>query len=47
VVGKPEGTTQLGELRRRWENNINTVLGKLGLEMWIGFSWQRIGAIGG
>ena len=31
LVGKPEGKTQFGRPRRRWENNIKMVLQKSGM----------------
>jgi len=42
LVGKREGTRQLGRPRRRWENNI-----KMDLQVWTGSSWFRIGTGGG
>jgi hypothetical protein len=46
LVGKPEGRRPLGRPRRRWEDNIKMDLREMGLGMWIGFIWLRIG-IGG
>ena len=47
LVGKPEGKRPLGRPRRRWEDNI-----KMDLQEWegvveTGWSWLRIGAVGG
>jgi hypothetical protein len=46
LVGKPEGSRPLGRPRCRWEDNIKMDLGEIGLGMWIGFIWLRIGAGG-
>jgi hypothetical protein len=43
LVGKPEGKRSFGRPRWRWENNITMDLGKLGLGVWTGFNWLRIG----
>ena len=43
LVGKPEGKRPLGRPSRRWEDNIKTVLQEVG----IGWSWLRIGTVGG
>jgi hypothetical protein len=42
LVGKPEGRRP----RRRWEDNIRMDLRELGLGLWIGFIWLRIGTGG-
>jgi len=47
LVGKPEGKRPLGRPRRRWGDNI-----KMDLQEWegvveTGWSWLRIGAVGG
>ena len=34
LVGKPEGKTPLGRLRRRWENNIKMGLQEVGRGSW-------------
>jgi hypothetical protein len=47
VVGRPEGKKPLGRHRRRWENNINMDLQKVGSGVWIGLSWLRIETGGG
>jgi hypothetical protein len=36
LVGKPEGETQLGRLRRRWVDNIKMDLREIG---WGGMGW--------
>jgi hypothetical protein len=46
-IGKPEGRRPLGRPRRRWEDNIKMDLREIGLGMWIGFIWLRIGTGGG
>jgi hypothetical protein len=46
LVGKPEGRRPLGRPRRRWEDGIRMDLTEIGLGVWIGFDWLRIG-IGG
>jgi hypothetical protein len=43
---KPEGKRPLGRPRRRWEDGIRMDLGKIGLEVWIGFDWLRTGTGG-
>jgi hypothetical protein len=47
LVGKPEGRRPLGRPRRRWKDGIRMDLREIGLEVWIGFDWLRIGAGGG
>jgi hypothetical protein len=47
LVGKPEGKKPLGRPRRRWEEGIRMVLMEIGLGVWIGFDWLRIGTGGG
>jgi hypothetical protein len=39
LVGKPEGKTQLGRHRRRWENNIRMDLREIG---WGGMDWTDL-----
>jgi hypothetical protein len=46
-VGKPEGKRPLGRPRRRWEDEIRMDLREIGLGVWIGFNWLRIGIGGG
>jgi hypothetical protein len=47
LAGKPEGKKPLGRPRRRWEDNIKMDLMEMGLKVWIGFVWFRIGTGGG
>jgi hypothetical protein len=47
LVGKPEGNSQLGRPRHRWEDNIKTELQELGSGAWTGLIWPRIGTSGG
>jgi hypothetical protein len=44
LVGKPQGNTQLGRPRRRWEDNIKTDFQEVGCESMDLSSWLRIGA---
>jgi hypothetical protein len=46
LMGKPKGKRQLGSPRRRSEDGIRIDLREIGLGVWIGFDWLRIG-IGG
>jgi hypothetical protein len=46
LVGKPEGKRPLGRPRRRWMDNIRTILEKLDGVMWTGLVWLRIGTGG-
>jgi hypothetical protein len=47
LVGRPEGKRPLERPRRRWKDGIKTDLGKSGWGVWSGFSWLRIGTVGG
>jgi hypothetical protein len=47
LVGKPEGKRPLGRPRRRWEDGIRMDLREIGWGVWSGFSWLRIGTVGG
>jgi hypothetical protein len=47
LVGKPEGKRPLGRPMRRWGDGIRMDLRELGLGVWIGFDWLRIGTVGG
>jgi hypothetical protein len=47
LVGMPEGKRPLGRPRRRWEDGIRMDLREIGLGVWIGFDWLRIGTGGG
>jgi hypothetical protein len=42
LVGKPEGKT-MQRLRRRWEDKMKWVLGRLTRRVLGGFTWLRIG----
>jgi hypothetical protein len=46
LVGKPEGKRPLGRPRRRWEDGIRMDLREIGLGVWIGLYWLRIGTGG-
>jgi hypothetical protein len=39
LVGRPEGKRPLGRRRRRWEDNINVDLRKIGID---GANWIRL-----
>jgi hypothetical protein len=45
LVGKPEGKRPLGRPRRKWEDNINMDLQKVGV--WTVLGWLRIETGGG
>jgi hypothetical protein len=47
LVGKPEGKGSLGRPRRRWEDGIKRYLMEIGWGVWSGFTWLRIGTVGG
>jgi hypothetical protein len=47
LVKKPQGKRPLGRPKHRWEDNIKVDLKGIGLEMWTGFIWLRIGFSGG
>jgi hypothetical protein len=47
LVGKPEGKRTLGRPRRRWEDRIRLDLMEIGWGVWSGFTWLRIGTVGG
>jgi hypothetical protein len=47
LVGKPEGKRPLGRPRRRWEDGIKMDLEEFGWGVWSGFTWLRIGTVGG
>jgi hypothetical protein len=47
LVGNPEGKTPLGRPRRRWEDGIRMKLRAIGWGLWSGFTWLRIGIVGG
>jgi hypothetical protein len=47
LLGKPEGKRPYGKLRLIWEDNIKIDIWEIGLRVWIGFIWLRIGTDGG
>jgi hypothetical protein len=47
LVGKPEGKGPLGRPRRRWEDGIKIDLKEICRGMWSGFTWLRMGTVGG
>jgi hypothetical protein len=47
LVVKPEGKRPLGRTRRRWEEGIKMDLREISWGVWSGFTWLRIGTVGG
>jgi hypothetical protein len=47
LVAKPEGKRPLGRPRRRWEDGMKMVLREIGWGVCSGFTWLRIGTVGG
>jgi hypothetical protein len=47
LMGKLEGKGPLETPRRRWEDGIKMDLREIGWGVWSGFSWLRIGTLGG
>jgi hypothetical protein len=47
LVGKPKGKRPLRRPRRRWKDEIRMDLREIGLGVWIGFNWLKIGTGGG
>jgi hypothetical protein len=47
LVGQPEGKRPLERPMRRWEGEIRKDLRETGWGVWSGFSWLRIGTVGG
>jgi hypothetical protein len=47
LVGKPKGKRPLESPRRRWEDGIKMYLRETGWGVWSGFTWLRIGTVGG
>jgi hypothetical protein len=45
--GKPEGEIPLERPRHRWEDGIKMDLREIGWGVWSGFTWLRIGTVGG
>jgi hypothetical protein len=46
LVEKPEGKRPLGRPRRRWIDNIKMDILEIGLNVWTGLVWLRIGTGG-
>jgi hypothetical protein len=47
LVGKTEGKRPLGRPRHRWENGIKIDLREIVGGVWSGFTWLRLGIVGG
>jgi hypothetical protein len=47
LVGKPEGKRPVERPRRGWEDGIKMYLREIGWGVWSGFTWLRIGTVGG
>jgi hypothetical protein len=47
LVGKPEGKRPLERPKRRWEDGIRMHHREIGWGVWSGFTWLRIGTVGG
>jgi hypothetical protein len=47
LVGKSKGKRPLGELRRKWKDGIKVDLREIGLGVWSGLNWLRIGTADG
>jgi len=47
LVGKFEVKRALGRHRLRWEDNLRCIFRKLVVGVWTGWSWLRIGTVGG
>jgi hypothetical protein len=47
LAGKPERKRPLERPRRRGENGIKMDLREIGWGVWNGFTWLRIGVVGG
>jgi hypothetical protein len=47
LVGKPEGKGRVGRSRRRCEDGTRMNLREIGWGVWSGFTWLRIGIVGG
>jgi hypothetical protein len=45
--GEARRKKPLGRPRRRWEDGIQMDLREIGWGGWIGFTWLRIGTVGG
>jgi hypothetical protein len=46
LVGKPEGKRPPGRPRYRWMDNIKMNLTEIGLVVWTGLVWPRMGSSG-
>jgi hypothetical protein len=47
LVGEPKGKRPLVRPRCRWEDGIKMDLREIGWGVWNGFTWLRIGTVGG
>jgi len=47
LVGKPEGKRPLGRPRCRWVDSIRMNLQEVGMGIWTGWGWPRLGTGGG
>jgi hypothetical protein len=47
LVGQPEGKRPLGRPRHRWEDGIRMDVREIVWGVWSGFTWLRIGTVGG
>jgi hypothetical protein len=47
LVGKPDGKRPLERPRCRWEDGIKMELREIGWGVWSGFTWLKIGTVGG
>jgi hypothetical protein len=47
LVGKARRKSPLGRPQRKWEYGIKMDLREMGWEVWSGFTWLRLGIIGG
>ena len=47
LVGKPEGKRPLGRHTHRWEDTSKMDIQEVGVGLWTGSSWLRVGTGGG
>jgi hypothetical protein len=47
LMGKPEGKRPFERPRCRWGMGSKWTLGRLAAGVWSGFTWLRIGTVGG
>jgi hypothetical protein len=47
LVGKPEEKIPIERPRRRWAYGLKMELREIGWGVWSGFTWPRIGTVGG